>query len=94
MDKQLKRLVDEYDPLDLPLSEADRTARIDKALKAAELDPEVTNVKVVEMDGKGFTLEMDTSAGAKKQKVSYKLSDIGSWVEDEQKVGKVPGSFI
>ena len=94
MDKQLKRLVDEYDPLDLPLSEADRTARIDKALKAAELDPEVTNVKVVEMDGKGFTLEMDTSAGAKKQKVSYKLSDIGSWVEDEQKVGKVPGSFV
>lgn len=83
-DKHLTGMLDEFDPLDIPLTDAERQKKIDKVWKRLEEEPEITNIKIKERDNKSFTLEFDTTTGIKQKQVNFTLNDIGGWDELQQ----------
>lgn len=90
MEVEMQKIAEGFDPLDLPLTPADRTKRIESAMDAARLEPNVVDVRVVRSDGKTFELETEMFDGMREdvtrrsQTIHYTINDVGAWEESQQ----------
>ncbi len=73
--------------LDLPIDEAQRQQIIDKVMSNLEKQDEITNIKLISQDGRGFTFEYDSFMGTEKHTVMFKPSDTGVWEDLTYKHG-------
>ena len=66
----------------LPMSDAERTAQIDKIMAKVGKQDEVASVRVVAHDGRKVTLEAKTHLGEDVvSKHEFQLSDVGTWTD-------------
>lgn len=91
MDRQLQAIIDDFDSMGLPLTEEEKAARIDSAIKRIEAEANVTNVRMTENGNSGFTITFDTTTGRRDVSVDYTLDDIGSWTEAQQTTKAISG---
>ncbi len=83
-DKESARFMKDAEMYGVPLTEADKTAAIERAMDTVRSEKEVSAVHVAERSEHGFKLEYEVNGQKVTTPVSYKFTDVGTWEESAQ----------